>query len=104
MQKKEFHPERYVSPRGRVTIRVGTSRMPTLSLRVCSDSMNAYVVFRTEDSARWALAANGALLGGKHIRVDLSDNKARGHTTWLLCMAEHTAVACFPYGTASFVP
>ncbi len=36
------------------------------------DSANVFVVFKTEESAKLALAHNGALFMGKHIRVDLA--------------------------------
>eukprot|EP00123_Amoebidium_parasiticum_P013048 comp21735_c0_seq1/m.30746 comp21735_c0_seq1/g.30746 ORF comp21735_c0_seq1/g.30746 comp21735_c0_seq1/m.30746 type:complete len:480 (-) comp21735_c0_seq1:407-1846(-) len=38
-------------------------------------SMNAYVVFKTEEEARAALAANATLYRDKHIRVDMAGNK-----------------------------
>jgi len=39
------------------------------------DSMNAYVVFKSKESAEKALAFNGKTIGEKHIRVDLAGSK-----------------------------
>jgi len=39
------------------------------------DSINSYIVFESDESPTKALAENGSLLGDKHIRVDLANNK-----------------------------
>ena len=42
------------------------------------DSMNAYVVFKTVEAARAGLSLNGALVDGKHLRVDSCDPSTGG--------------------------
>ena len=38
------------------------------------DNMNAYLVFEKEESVEKALVENGALVLGKHIRVDYANH------------------------------
>lgn len=44
------------------------------------DSCNAYVVYKTKESAQSALALNGTCLAGKHLRVDSSTNDQKYDT------------------------
>lgn len=45
--------------------------------------MNAYVVFKAQDSAQAALKANGTVFEGKHITCDIACNKV--WQAWRIC-------------------
>ena len=47
--------------------------------QVCSSTINAYVVFETEEHAREALTLNGALVSDRHVRVDLASSRGKVH-------------------------
>lgn len=46
-------------------------------------AMNAYVVFKAQDSAQAALKANGTVFEGKHITCDIACNKV--WQAWRIC-------------------
>ena len=57
-----------VVEKGRLPVRVAKRKQEQIS----SSTINSYVVYTEEESARKALELNGALVGDRHIRVDVA--------------------------------
>lgn len=64
-----------VVEKGKLPVRVAKRKQQ----QVTSSTINAYVVFEEEEQAEKALVLNGALVGDRHIRVDLA-GRAKDHT------------------------